>query len=187
VTPSSQVFIMCLLWYFPRIEWSNIRHGHIELVVYAAARDHKSMRRLLKLSTSSILKFLMNLVLKCSSLRFILSSTLYKVQWHSLLLLWRKNFKLKEPLGKCLLINWDCVSGHDFILPKGSSIGIFISEIHRDPEYYPDPEIFDPDRWLTKDSAESRNPFAYVPFSAGQRNCIGKYCDYWCTTSESNF
>lgn len=59
------------------------------------------------------------------------------------------------------------------IIPKGAFVGIQGYLMNRNPKYYPDPLKFDPDRFLTENLRKS-NPFAYVPFSAGPRNCIGK-------------
>nr|XP_046486883.1 cytochrome P450 4C1-like isoform X3 [Neodiprion pinetum] len=58
-------------------------------------------------------------------------------------------------------------------IPKNSIAGIQIHYIHRDPKHWPNPDKFDPDRFLPENS-QGRHPYAYIPFSAGPRNCIGQ-------------
>lgn len=50
-----------------------------------------------------------------------------------------------------------------------------INVLHRDPRYFKDPEKFEPNRFLDSEfESGPRHPFAYLPFSASHRNCIGK-------------
>jgi cytochrome P450 len=57
-------------------------------------------------------------------------------------------------------------------VPIAAGITVFMAPLilHRRAEYFPDPERFDPDRWLSAEPPA----FAYVPFGGGARRCIGE-------------
>lgn len=62
--------------------------------------------------------------------------------------------------------------GLSLTIPAGTLFQIPINSMHHDPEYFPNPERFDPDRFLP-DEVQSRRPFTYLPFGEGPRICIG--------------
>lgn len=57
-------------------------------------------------------------------------------------------------------------------MPIGTQVHIHVYDIHRDPEQFPNPDKFNPDRFLPEEK-DKRNAFSYIAFSAGTRNCIG--------------
>lgn len=62
----------------------------------------------------------------------------------------------------------------DVTIPEGTSVNISPFFNGRDPNIFPDPLKFDPSRFDVELNNEKNNPYAYVPFSAGPRNCIGQ-------------
>ena len=61
---------------------------------------------------------------------------------------------------------------NNVFIPKGMRIAIPIIAIHHNPELWPNPDKFDPERF-TPEAKAQRNPYSYLPFGAGPRSCIG--------------
>jgi len=74
------------------------------------------------------------------------------------------------------------IDGHH--IPAGIVVGVPAYSIHHDPDYYPDPWSFRPERWLVDERAGITQASvniarqAFCPFSLGIRGCIGKNLAY---------
>ena len=64
----------------------------------------------------------------------------------------------------------DAIGGVE--IPAGATIYVSLYATHRLAEFWPEPERFDPERF-TPEQTERRPRFAFIPFAAGHRNCIG--------------
>jgi cytochrome P450 family 6 len=61
----------------------------------------------------------------------------------------------------------------DITLEKGIQIFIPVFALHYDPQYYPNPERFDPERFSDEEK-KNRPQYSYLPFGEGPRICIGE-------------
>lgn len=59
-----------------------------------------------------------------------------------------------------------------YFVPKGTIIAVCPWTLHRHPEFWENPEGFDPDRFAPE-AVEARPRYAYLPFGGGPRTCIG--------------
>jgi len=62
----------------------------------------------------------------------------------------------------------------DIKISKGQVISVPIWALHHDPDLYPDPFKFDPERF-NEENKKKRPNEAFIPFGTGPRNCIGIY------------
>uniref|UniRef100_T1PG00 Cytochrome P450 n=1 Tax=Musca domestica TaxID=7370 RepID=T1PG00_MUSDO len=60
-----------------------------------------------------------------------------------------------------------------YTIPKGTTVVIAQFAVHRNPQYFPNPEKFDPDNFLPERMA-NRHYYSFIPFSAGPRSCVGR-------------
>lgn len=70
-----------------------------------------------------------------------------------------------------LALNDDTIG--PYTIPAGASALVSPYLLHRDPDQWPDPDRFDPDRFGGSAREKERHSYAYLPFGGGPRLCIG--------------
>lgn len=71
-------------------------------------------------------------------------------------------------------INTDLkLASGDYTIPAGATVIVTTFKMHRQPHIYPNPDVFNPDNFLPEKTA-NRHYYAFVPFSAGPRSCVGR-------------
>lgn len=66
----------------------------------------------------------------------------------------------------------------DLLVHKGDIVTPVIRIVGSNPKYFSNPEEFRPERWIEKTDPGVNDPFAFTPFSAGPRRCIGEQLAY---------
>ncbi|XP_066275493.1 cytochrome P450 2U1-like [Branchiostoma lanceolatum] len=64
------------------------------------------------------------------------------------------------------------VQGYD--IPQGTQMLMNLYSLHMDPAYWPDPDRFDPERFLDAEGNVVNKPESFMPFSGGRRVCLGE-------------
>lgn len=69
-------------------------------------------------------------------------------------------------------------TGERVVVKKGEKVRISMCGMQRDPRYYENPNVFDPERFSAENKGKIENG-TYMPFGLGPRNCIGKILKIW--------
>uniref|UniRef100_A0A6I8S7C8 Cytochrome P450 3A n=1 Tax=Xenopus tropicalis TaxID=8364 RepID=A0A6I8S7C8_XENTR len=84
----------------------------------------------------------------------------------------QETLRLFPPAGRLERVSKQNVEINGVSIPKGIVTLIPAYVLQRDPEYWPEPEEFRPERF-SKENRATHTPFTFLPFGDGPRNCIG--------------
>ena len=88
------------------------------------------------------------------------------------LAVFEESMRLYPPVPFTVRIAMQDTTLGDTALPKDQLVGLAITNVHRHPDYWPQPEKFTPERFLPENKA-TLNRDAYIPFLTGPHLCIG--------------
>ncbi|XP_043944864.1 cytochrome P450 3A19-like [Protopterus annectens] len=83
-----------------------------------------------------------------------------------------ESMRIYPNVGHIEIICKKAVKINGVIIPKGTVIILSLYALHWHPDHFPDPEEFRPERF-SKENIKTMDPYAFMPFGTGPRNCIG--------------
>uniref|UniRef100_A0A8C5E554 unspecific monooxygenase n=1 Tax=Gouania willdenowi TaxID=441366 RepID=A0A8C5E554_GOUWI len=83
-----------------------------------------------------------------------------------------EGLRLYPPLARLERMAKETVKINGTTIPKGMLVMVPVYALHRDSDLWPEPEEFKPERF-SKENKQSINPYTYLPFGIGPRNCLG--------------
>jgi len=92
----------------------------------------------------------------------------------------RALFDEAQRIQGALLLTREAVDDDEiagYKIPAGSLVGVSSYSLHRNPEFWPDPERFDPTRFMGE-RRRAQHRYQFLPFGAGPRHCIGANLAY---------
>ncbi|XP_014242313.1 cytochrome P450 6k1-like [Cimex lectularius] len=83
-----------------------------------------------------------------------------------------ETLRLYPPIGRAERICTKPIKLGDLYIEKNLKMCVSIVGIHMNPDYYPEPKVFKPERFSDEEKAK-RHTYVYLPFGHGPRQCIG--------------
>ncbi|KAJ1096448.1 hypothetical protein NDU88_001590 [Pleurodeles waltl] len=83
-----------------------------------------------------------------------------------------ETLRMYPPGGRLERVCKKTVEMNGVTIPEGVVVMIPLYPLQRDPEYWSEPDEFNPDRF-NKENKDTQEPYTFLPFGSGPRNCIG--------------
>ncbi|XP_035491934.2 cytochrome P450 3A40-like isoform X2 [Scophthalmus maximus] len=83
-----------------------------------------------------------------------------------------ESLRLYPPIARIDRVAKETIKIKDITILKDMVVLVPVYALHHDPELWPEPEEFKPERF-SKENKQSITPYTYLPFGVGPRNCLG--------------
>ncbi len=95
-------------------------------------------------------------------------ATMKEIDW-----VFKESLRLYQPLPTISRRALVDVTVHGLTIPAGTALAVFPIQVHRSPEWWSQPEAFDPERFSPARAEHRSHPFAWAPFGGGAHMCLG--------------